>query len=51
MPKAKSKSQQRLFFALERRGKIKRGEARKRAKRGKAFAALPERKGRKRKRQ
>lgn len=49
MPKAKSRAQQRLFFALERRGKIKKGEARKRAKRGKAFKALPERK-RKRKR-
>jgi hypothetical protein len=44
MPKAKSKAQQRLFFALARRGKISMGEARKRAKSGKSFKALPARK-------
>jgi hypothetical protein len=43
VPKAKSKSQQRKFFALARRGKISMAQARAHARKGKAFAKLPNR--------
>lgn len=51
MPKAKSKRQQRWFFAAERRGQLKKGTARRHARRGKAYKRLPTRvKRRRRKR-
>ena len=46
MPKAKSKAQQALFFAMARRGEISMAEAKSRAKKGKAYKALPKRKRR-----
>ncbi len=48
-PKAVSKAQQRKLFALERRGEFGKGTARRHARKGRAYAALPARK-RKRKR-
>jgi uncharacterized protein YjhX (UPF0386 family) len=47
MPKATSKAQQRKLFALANRGKISMASAKRHAKRGKAFKALPARKRRK----
>jgi uncharacterized protein YjhX (UPF0386 family) len=44
MPKAKSKAQQRKFFALARKGKISLATAKKHARKGKAFKKLPARK-------
>jgi uncharacterized protein YjhX (UPF0386 family) len=44
MPKAKSKAQQRKFFALARKGKISLASAKKHARKGKAFKKLPARK-------
>jgi hypothetical protein len=49
-PKAVSKSQQRLLYALEARGELKPGTARRHARKGAAYAALPERKTKKRRR-
>jgi uncharacterized protein YjhX (UPF0386 family) len=46
MPKAKSKAQQRKLFALARRGEISMATAKKHARKGKAFKALPARKRR-----
>ena len=43
MPKAKSKAQQRKFFALARQGKISQATAKAHAKKGKAFKKLPAR--------
>jgi uncharacterized protein YjhX (UPF0386 family) len=43
MPKAKSKAQQRKLFALARRGKISKAQAKAHARKGKAFKALPSR--------
>lgn len=43
MPKATSKAQQRLFFALARRGKISMASAKRHARKGKAFDRLPSR--------
>jgi uncharacterized protein YjhX (UPF0386 family) len=43
MPKAKSKAQQRKFFALARKGKISLATAKKHARKGKAFKKLPAR--------
>jgi hypothetical protein len=43
MPKAKSKKQQRWFFAAERRGQLKKGTARRHARKGKAYKRLPTR--------
>lgn len=48
MPKAKSKAQQRKLFALARRGKISMASAKRHARKGKAFKALPARKRKKR---
>jgi hypothetical protein len=48
MPKATSKAQQRWFFAAERRGQLKKGTAKRHARKGKAFKKLPGRKRRKR---
>jgi hypothetical protein len=50
MPKAKSKAQQRLFFALANRGEISKASAKRHARKGKAYKALPARKRRKGKR-
>ena len=47
MPKAQSKAQQRKLFALARRGEITMATAKKHARKGKAFKALPARKRRK----
>jgi hypothetical protein len=44
MPKAQSKAQQRKLFVLARRGKISMATAKKHARKGKAFKALPARK-------
>jgi hypothetical protein len=44
MPKAKSKAQQRLFFAKERRGELPKGTAKRHAQKGKAYKSLPARK-------
>jgi hypothetical protein len=44
MPKAKSKAQQRKFFALARQGKISTATAKAHARKGKAFKKLPSRK-------
>ena len=46
MPKAKSRAQQRKLFALANRGEITEEQAKKHARRGKAFRRLPERIGR-----
>ncbi len=43
MPKAVSKLQQRKLFALERRGELPTGTARRHALKGEAFAKLPKR--------
>lgn len=43
MPKAKSKAQQRKFFALAKKGKISMKTAKKHARKGKAYKALPSR--------
>jgi hypothetical protein len=43
VPKVKSKAQQRKLFALERRGQLKKGTAKRHAKSGKAFKKLPNR--------
>jgi hypothetical protein len=43
MPKAKSKAQQRKYFALARRGKISKASAKRHARKGKAYKRLPER--------
>ena len=48
MPKAKSKAQQRFFFAQARNGTISLAEARRRARKGKAYKKLPARLKRKR---
>ena len=50
MPKARSKAQQRKFFALANRGKISMASAKRHAKSGKAYKALPARKKSKRRR-
>jgi hypothetical protein len=50
VPKATSKRQQRWFFAAERRGQLPKGTAKRHAKKGKAFKAMPTRKKRKGKR-
>jgi hypothetical protein len=44
MPKARSKAQQRKFFALARQGKISMATAKRHARKGKAFRRLPARK-------
>ena len=44
MPKAKSKAQQRKFFALARQGKISTATAKRHAQKGKAFKSLPAKK-------
>jgi hypothetical protein len=49
MPKAKSKAQQRLFFALARRGEISLASAKRHAQKGKRFKSLPSKVKRKRK--
>ena len=46
MPKASSKAQQRKLFAMERRGQLKKGTAKRHARKGKAFKRLPARKRR-----
>jgi hypothetical protein len=46
MPKATSKAQQRKFFALAGAGKISMATAKRHARKGKAFRALPARKKR-----
>jgi hypothetical protein len=46
VPKAKSKAQQRKFFALARQGKISTATAKRHAQKGKAFKKLPTRKKR-----
>lgn len=46
MPKAVSKAQQRKLFAMERRGQLKKGTAKRHARRGKAYKRLPARKRR-----
>jgi uncharacterized protein YjhX (UPF0386 family) len=43
MPKAKSKAQQRKFFALARSGQITTATAKAHARKGKAYARLPAR--------
>jgi uncharacterized protein YjhX (UPF0386 family) len=43
MPKAKSKAQQRKFFALARKGKITMAQAKAHAKKGKAYKKMPNR--------
>jgi uncharacterized protein YjhX (UPF0386 family) len=43
MPKAKSKAQQRKFFALARKGKITMKQAKAHARKGKAYKKLPNR--------
>lgn len=48
MPKAKSRAQQRWFFAAERRGQLKKGTAKRHARKGKAYKKLPNRVKRKR---
>ena len=46
MPKATSKAQQqRWFFYAERTGKLKKGTAKRHARKGKAYKRLPNRKG------
>jgi hypothetical protein len=50
MPKAKSKAQQALFFAMARRGEIPMAEARARARKGKSYKAMPTKLKRKRRR-
>jgi hypothetical protein len=44
MPKAKSKAQQRKFFALAKQGKISMASAKRHARKGKSFKSLPARK-------
>jgi hypothetical protein len=41
MPKAVSKKQQRWFFAAEARGQLKKGTAKRHARKGKAYKKLP----------
>jgi hypothetical protein len=43
MPKAKSKAQQRKFFALANRGEISMRQAKAHARKGKSFKKLPAR--------
>jgi hypothetical protein len=50
MPKAKSKAQQRKFFALARRGQISMSTAKAHAHKGKAFKSLPARARKRKKR-
>lgn len=49
MPKAKSKAQQRKFFALAKQGRITMKQAKAHARKGKAYKKLPSRVRRKKK--
>jgi hypothetical protein len=48
MPKAQSKRQQAKFFAMEARGEVKKGFAKRHARKGAAFKSLPAKKRKKR---